>query len=194
MNIEQNIYCQFKYACNLKLSENLSLIKPRKKCSIQDYGDDFYVEEYYDFESLMDRIKTNYVDIAEGYKSQGIDILGNECSFPEFFVFNRFGSYYLVSISSYGWKISSFIFMYIEDYFTDKYGKDDLYKKIKQRTEKNQVFFYWSYQHEPLVFPARELVSEETARIILKEFLDTGKIEDQLEPEIFRREISRRNY
>ena len=194
MNNEKNVYCQLKYACNLKLSENSFLIKQRKKCSIQGYGDDFYVEEYYDFESLINRIKADYLDTVRGYKNQGINILSDECSFPDFFVFNRFGEYYRVAMSSYGWRISISIFIYINEYFSDKYGKDNIFDKIEQRTENNQVFFYWNYKREPLIFPARELVSEETARIILKEFLDTGKTEDKLDSEIFRREILSRNY
>ena len=38
------------------------------------------------------------------------------------------------------------------------------------------------------------LVSEETSDIILRNFLDKGLDEDDLDPEIFRQEVLKRNY
>ena len=45
---------------------------------------------------------------------------------------------------------------------------------------------------EPYCQCAYQLVSDETAHIILKEFLDTGKTERELDPDIFYREILKR--
>ena len=187
------MYCQLKYACSLMFPKNISLVKPREKCFFEDFNKEFYVEEYYNFATLKERLNCIYIDVIQGYKNQGIDIFSDVCSFPEFIICNRYEEYYSVGISAYGWKISIFIFDYLNKYFKNKYGKDS-FSKMKEITEENQVFFYWDYKSEPMIVPAYDLVSEETALIILKEFLDTGKTERELDPDIFHREIQKRNY
>lgn len=193
MNTNNYVYCQLKYALSLKFSENILLAKPREKCFIKNFNKEFYIEEYYNFKTLKQRLDDIYNNVVQGYKNREINILSDECSFPEFMIFNRYEEYYPVGISAYGWKISIFIFDYLNKYFKNVYGKDS-FSEFKEIIDKNQVFFYWDYQSEPNVIPAYDLVSEEIAHIILKEFLDTGRTERELEPDIFYQEILRRNY
>ena len=189
-----NTYCQLKYACNLEISKNSCLLESREKCILDSYNKEFYVEKYYDFEALRERVDNIYYETVRGYEAQGVDRYSNKCSFPEFLIFNKYGEDLPVGISAYGWKISIYFFYYLNKYFENKYGVKDSRKKLLQLTENQEVFFYLDYDSEPNIVPARELVSEETAYIILKEFLDTGKTERDLDPEIFYREIRKRNY
>lgn len=46
-------YCQFKYSYSFDFRENSSLHKSRKKGTHLDFEEEFYVEEYEDFESLV---------------------------------------------------------------------------------------------------------------------------------------------
>lgn len=189
-----NTYCQLKYACNLGISINNCLPESREKCVLDSYNQEFYVEKYYDFEALRDRIENIYHEIVQGYEAQGIVKYSNKCSFPELLIFNKYGEHLPVGISAYGWKISIYFFYYLNKYFETKYGVKDSRKKILQLTESQEVFFYLDYDSEPHIVPARELVSEETAHIILKEFLNTGRTEQEIKPDIFYQEISKRNY
>ena len=113
MNTNDNTYCQLKYACSLMFPENISLVKPKEKCFVEDFNKEFYVEEYYNFATLKERLDCIYIDVIQGYKNRGVDIFSDECSFPEFIICNRYGEYYPVGISAYGWKISIFIFDYL---------------------------------------------------------------------------------
>ena len=187
-------YCQFKYVCDFGFSENLSLRKPRKKEFFEDYYQEFYVEEYYSFETLIERINNIYTEVIQSYKDKGVDEYSDECSFPEFIIANRYGEYLPVGVSAYGWSISIFFFYYLNKYFETKYGKEHSRSKISQLTKQNEVFFYLDYKSEPNIIRAYKLLSDETAHIILKEFLDTGKTERELDPDIFYQEISQRNY
>ena len=195
MKINNNPYCLLKYACSLGISEYSLLSKPRVKCTFEDdYAEEFYSESYDDFESLIARINCIYDGIVQGCVTHNIDIYGNQCSFPIFFVCNSYGNYLLVGISVYGWRISTLFFGYLQEYLENKYGKEDGEEKYLQLALKNDVFFYWDADSEPMIDSSEEQVSKETAHIILKEFLDTGKTEHELDPEIFRREILKRNY
>ena len=189
-NIEP--YCQFKYVGDFGFSENFSLPKQRKKEFFEDYHQEFYVEEYYNFETLIERINNIYDEIIQAYKEKGVDKYSDECSFPKFIIANKYGEYLPVGVSAYGWNISIFFPYYLDKYFENKYGKEYSKSKFSQLTEQNEVFFYLDYKSEPYIPRAYQLVSDETAHIILKEFLDTGKTERELDPDIFYREILKR--
>ena len=88
--------------------------------------------------------------------------------------------------------VTLFFSCYLNKYFENKYGKEYSRSKFSQLTEQNEVFFYLDYKLEPHIPRAYQLVSDETAHIILKEFLDTGKTERELDPDIFYREILKR--
>lgn len=187
-------YCYLKYSCSFDFQENPSLNKTREKY-ISDYSyDEFYVEEYNDFEALKNRINVIYNQIVKNYEDQNMNIYNDECSFPEFVICNRYQECLTIGVSSSGWNISMTFFDYLIKYFENNYGKEEGQKKYSQLTKENEVFFYTDVHSEPTVIPACDLVSQKTAYIILKEFLDTGKTEWDLDPDIFYQEISKRNY
>ncbi|MDJ0594234.1 MAG: hypothetical protein QNJ72_30370 [Pleurocapsa sp. MO_226.B13] len=82
---------------------------------------------------------------------------------------------------------------YLNQYFEERYGKDSAKEMYEQLTRKKEVFFYLGRESEPSILVARDLVSEETAYIILQEFLK-GKNQRELDPNIYLEEIKKRNY
>ena len=194
MNINQTYYCKLQYCSDFEYPENILLRKPRRVETTGYLNTKVYVEEYYNFESLKDRIDDFYSLLVEGYRKQNIDIYSDRCSFREFTFCNRFNDSIKVGISSSGWNISILFFSYLWDYFEEKYGKIDGDRRYLKLADSKEIWFYSNYHSEPNFASACNLVSEETAYIILKEFLDTGTTEEKLDPEIFHREISKRNY
>ena len=195
MNNKYHPYCQLKYSCSFDFKENHSLRKPKEKSPYLDFEEEFYVEEYPDFESLIFRIKNIYDEIIKDYAARGIDKYSDQCSFPEFFICNRYGNSLSIGICAYGWRILSLFSVYLQKYLENKYGKDQGKNRYLQLTVKNDVYFYWDLNSEPNIFSASDLVSEETARIILKEFLNTGKTEFDTDfCAVYDQEIAKRNY
>ena len=194
MNTNQTYYCKLQYSVDFEYSENLLLRKPRTIETTGYFNAKVYVEEYYNFESLKDRIDNFYNLLVEGYKKQNIDIYSNKCSFQEYTVCNRFNDCIIVGVSSSGWNISILFFSYLWDYFKAKYGEIDGDRKYSKLADSKEIWFYSNYHSEPSFASACNLVSSETAHIILKEFLDTGKTEYKLDPKIFHKEILKRNY
>ena len=117
MNTNQTYYCKLQYSVDFEYSENLLLRKPRTIETTGYFNAKVYVEEYYNFESLKDRIDNFYNLLVEGYKKQNIDIYSNKCSFREYTVCNRFNDCITVGVSSSGWNISILFFSYLWDYF-----------------------------------------------------------------------------
>ena len=182
------------YACDSGIPENIFRdISREKRTNCFGKNNDFYLEKYNKFEFLVDRIKWIYDLQLERCINGNVDIFSDECSWQELIVCNKNEETLIFGVSSYGWSISIFLFHYLDKYFEQRYGKENGKKMLEQKTEKNQVWFYLTNKTEPNIFSARELVSEETAIIILKNFMD-GKDEQDLDPIIYEREIEKRNY
>ena len=194
MNITSQSYCQLKYDSNKEYPKNPSLQNKRKKCNVYYSNQEFYVEDYNNFESLKRRINQIYNHIIEGFNKQGIDIFGNQCGFPELIVSDRHQEDLIIGISPFGWKISITFSDYLLKDFQKKYGQEEGEKKYFQLAEQKEVFFYIDSKLEPNIVSACELVSEETAYIILKEFVDNGKDEWSINPIVFEQEVEKRNY
>lgn len=194
--MQKKEYCTLLYSCDFKIPENPLLKEKRKKeIGFRGKGYDFYSEKYYDFESLVDRIKNIFNQTISNYNKLGIDAHKGNCSFNELIVRNKIGEPMPVGVSTYGWNVSLYLFHHLNKYFEEHYGKGNVQKMLKQKTEDKEILFSANYDNrwEPDIVIARELVSEETALIILKNFLE-GKDESDLDPEIFYREIDKRNY
>ena len=194
MNINQTCYCKLQYCADFEYPENILLRQQRRIEVIRGSNEKVYTEEYYNFQNLKDRIDYFCNLDVEGYRKQNIDIYSNQCSFREFRFGNRFNDSIKVGISSYGWNISALFFIYLWDYFKAKYGEIDGNRKYSELADSNEVWFYSDYHSEPNFASACNLVSSETAYIMLKNFLDNGTLEEGLDPEVFNREILKRNY
>ena len=83
---------------------------------------------------------------------------------------------------------------YIIDFLQKKYGKELGWQKYLQLCKEQEVSFYLDIKQEPSVVSACDLVTQETAYILLKDFLDTNKTGYELNPDIFCREIAKKNY
>ncbi|MEM8830099.1 MAG: hypothetical protein AAGE96_12180, partial [Cyanobacteria bacterium P01_G01_bin.19] len=79
--------------------------------------------------------------------------------------------------------------------FENKYGKENVEKKyLDLATNSRELLFSEEPRIEPHYIPECDLVSEETAYIILRRFLDEEIEEESLDPKIFRQEVLKRNY
>lgn len=193
-NIQQ-VHSKLKYACSYSFfPENSLLNKSREKCNTSYSENKFYVEEYYETESLKKRIDVLYNLFLDDFRTQGIDIYSSRCTFPRFVICNKYGESIMVGVSSYGWDISIIFVRYLIEYLEETYGEKQGYKRYLQLGKNQEVSFHLDIKLEPTIISSCDLVSEETAHTILEEFLDTGKTEEELDPEIFRREIAKRNY
>ncbi len=191
--MENKAYCELIYPCNFSIPENSSLKKSRTKRTSSDLKNCYYYEEYVDFDSFIRRINFIYLSQIQGYAKLGVDILSDKCSFKEFSIRNKYERYLQFGVSSYGWNISVYFYSYLSQFFEKHYGKENVLKTIKEKTKQDQVWFYSSNTIEPNIYPAYYLVSEETALIILKKFFE-GIYEPDLDPDIYHREIEKRNY
>ena len=194
MNLNKTCYCQLQYSVDYEYIENVLLEKQRIRKITKHSKREVYVEEYYDFNSLKIRLSSIHSLVIQGYKNQGIeDIYSDLCSFPEFEVWNRFDDCISFGVSTSGWSISIMFFNYLWDYFREKYGEFEGDRRYHELADSKEIWFYPDRRTELNFASACNLISEETAHIILKEFLDR-KTDDQLDPDIFRKEILKRNY
>jgi hypothetical protein len=171
--------------------------------SYSGISENVYVEEYQDFSSLKNRIIELYElwQVKYPYRSSYDRKMGDRDNnlrkikmdaYPDLILYNRWKGEMFVGVCPLGWKVSIIFFGYILRHLENLYGKE-AGSKIYNQIAKNQIAFY-TVPTEPTYTSICELVSEETADLIIQEFLDKNKIEHDLDPEIFLGELKKRDY
>ncbi len=197
INNSEKAYCQLAYMHDLDILANNDLSKPieRRKLLGFSYKKEFCIETYCDFETLKKRLKDIEDNIISNCKKSNINFLEYLGPFPQFIIQNKFQNGIYIGISHHGWNISYIISKYIINYFENKYGQENGKNKYFQLAkDSKELMFLLNTIQEPAYIPECDLVSEETSYIILKSFLDENIDEKNLDPEIFRQEVLKRNY
>ena len=177
------------YSCDFDIPKIKNQKIQRKKAA-NYFGEnkDCYYEEYYNFEDLKKRLDNIYAWNIKDYP----DVPDEKYSYFYFHIENSEEDCCPVGISPYGWLVSLLYSQRLYEYLEEKFGEENLWKMLNLKTDTTQVWFYENLNTEPYIASAYELVSEETASIILKNFLN-GKYETDLDPNIYYQEILNSN-
>lgn len=173
-------------------SKNSSIATPKIEFS---YSDIIYYSEIYEKpEFIIKRMLFMYEFQIEGFKKLNMDILSSACCWRQFYVTNKYGETPLtIGITPHGWDLLSHFTYYLLTHFENHYGEENYIKMLEEKANNIEMNFSLDRQSEPLIIPIYQLISQETALVVLKNHLEAKELED-IDPAIYHREIEKRNY
>lgn len=199
---KQNNYCRLEIFCFFKLNDEGNLCIKHNK----DFGEDVYVEEYKDFNSVKNRIiylakkyseKYYNTDIYSSQEEEKIYYKGNIDTssiyrYPAFLLYNSWEEFLIVGYCPIGWLPPLQFITYTINHYINLYGEEQggekFLKIVGTSEDKNIVFLAPDWYTEA----PSNLISEETSDLFIKEWMNKKEVSQEYQKIIFQKEIEKR--